>query len=212
MLLLSRKEGEQIVVPECRLTLTVLSIHGGRVRLGISAPPEVHVYRGEVLHRMHVSDVYQEAATPSASEDPSMPVRVLIADPDEYLLGTYRDYMEQHGFEVATATTGLECLKSLRDCPPDVLVLEPSIPWGWGDGVLAMMHEETDIPLVPVIVLTYGRDRGVLYRLAPFKIDDYQIKPLRAERLAHRVRALLGRRRNVDIAVLTGAERLGGVQ
>ena len=119
-----------------------------------------------------------------------MLVRVLIADPDEYLLNTYRDYLEPHGFEVATATTGLECVERLRECTPNVLVLEPSIPWGWGDGVLAMMYEESEIPLVPVIVLTYGRDRGVLYRLAPFKIADYQVKPLRPKHLAEQIRAI----------------------
>jgi len=122
-----------------------------------------------------------------------MSLRVLIADPDEYLLGDYRDYLEQHGFDVVTTTTGLACVWGLRNCAPDVLVLEPSIPWGGGDGVLAMMHEEHDIPLVPVIVLTYGQDRGVLYRLGPSKIDDYQVKPMRAKRLAERILAVARR-------------------
>jgi carbon storage regulator len=188
MLVLSRKEGEQIVVPEYELTVTVLEIHGERVRLGISAPAEVRVYRGEILPLVHACNVRQETVTTLAQKDTSMLPRVLIADPDDYLLDSYRDYLEQHGFGVVTATTGLECVERLRECAPDVLVLEPSIPWGWGDGVLAMMHEEPDIPLVPVIVLTYGRDRGVLYRSAPFKIDDYQLKPLRPERLAQRIR------------------------
>ena len=140
-----------------------------------------------------------------------MSVRVLIADPDEYLLDTYRDYLEQHGFEVATVTTGLECVAGLRNCVPDVLVLEPSIPWGGGDGVLAVMHEESDIPLIPVIVLTYGRDRGVLYRLAPFTIDDYQIKPLSAKRLTQRIRSLLAYNQNAHTPALAGAKQLGTV-
>ncbi len=123
-----------------------------------------------------------------------MPVRVLIADPDEYLLDNYRDYLGQHGFEVATVTTGMECVKRLREFFPHVLVLEPSIPWGWGDGVLSMMREEADVPLVPVIVLTHGRNREVLYRLAPFEIDDYHVKPLRPKRLAERIRAVATRR------------------
>jgi carbon storage regulator len=48
MLVLSRKVGEQIVVPESGIVLTVLSIRGGQIRLGISAPPEVAVYREEL--------------------------------------------------------------------------------------------------------------------------------------------------------------------
>jgi DNA-binding response OmpR family regulator len=116
-----------------------------------------------------------------------MTVRVLLADADRYLLQNYSDYLKRYGFEVAIATTGLECLERLRDFSPHVLVLEPSIPWGGGDGVLAMMHQDVDVPLIPVVVLTYGRDPGVLYRLAPFKIDDYQMKPLQPRRLVERI-------------------------
>jgi CheY-like chemotaxis protein/sRNA-binding carbon storage regulator CsrA len=182
------------VAPEYRLTVTVFDIQGERAQLGISAHLEVNVYRGEVSPPVYVPDVHEDVAQVSTSEDALVSLRVLIADPDEYLLDNYRGYLEQHGFEVATAKTGMECVERLREWSPDVLVLEPSIPWGSGDGVLAMMHEETDIPLVPVIVLTYGRDRSVLYQLAPFKIDDYQTKPLRPTRLIERIRTLAQQR------------------
>ena len=48
MLVLSRKVGERIVIPECNLGITVVAIEGNRVRLGLSAPPDVAVYREEV--------------------------------------------------------------------------------------------------------------------------------------------------------------------
>lgn len=48
MLVLSRKLGERIVVPHCDLTITVVAIEGKTVRLGISAPAEVGVYREEL--------------------------------------------------------------------------------------------------------------------------------------------------------------------
>ena len=40
MLVLSRKLGEQIVMPTLDLAVTVVAIEGNRVRLGISAPDE----------------------------------------------------------------------------------------------------------------------------------------------------------------------------
>jgi DNA-binding response OmpR family regulator len=129
-------------------------------------------------------------AVTAAVEAPLTPIRVLIADTDEHLLESYREQLGQQGFDVITATSGMECVEKLREYVPDVLVLEPSIPWGGGDGVLAMMHEDSDVPLLPVIVLTHGRDHGVLYRLAPFQVDDYQAKPLNATRLAQRIRTL----------------------
>ena len=48
MLVLSRKIGERIVVPHCELAVTVIAIEGKAVRLGISAPDDIAVYREEV--------------------------------------------------------------------------------------------------------------------------------------------------------------------
>ncbi len=48
MLVLSRKIDERIVVPDCGLAITVLAIKGNYVRLGISAPAEIDVYREEL--------------------------------------------------------------------------------------------------------------------------------------------------------------------
>lgn len=52
MLVLTRKPGEQIVVPELGLTVTVVAVEGRRVRLGISAPDELAVYREELWNRL----------------------------------------------------------------------------------------------------------------------------------------------------------------
>lgn len=52
MLVLSRKIGERIVVPACGLTITVVSLKGNRVRLGIAAPEDIRVDREEVWKRL----------------------------------------------------------------------------------------------------------------------------------------------------------------
>ncbi len=52
MLVLSRKVGEQIVVPQCELVITVLAVDGKTVRLGFSAPAEVEIFREEVWTRI----------------------------------------------------------------------------------------------------------------------------------------------------------------
>jgi carbon storage regulator len=52
MLVLSRKFGEQIVIPGCGLTITVVAVDRKTVRLGISAPANVEIYREEVWRRL----------------------------------------------------------------------------------------------------------------------------------------------------------------
>ncbi len=48
MLVLSRKVGEEIVLPGCGVTIGVVGVRGSKVRLGVTAPPEVHVRRQEL--------------------------------------------------------------------------------------------------------------------------------------------------------------------
>ncbi len=61
MLVLSRKLGERIMVPHCELTLTVVSIDGNTVKLGITAPSEVGVYREELLRKVCAEKFASEA-------------------------------------------------------------------------------------------------------------------------------------------------------
>lgn len=54
MLVLSRKVGEIIVVPDCEVTITVVRVTGKRVCLGVCAPEHVRIDRAEVAQRrMH---------------------------------------------------------------------------------------------------------------------------------------------------------------
>ena len=48
MLVLSRKKGEKIVISDVDIEITVVSINGSRVRLGISVPTEIVVRRPEI--------------------------------------------------------------------------------------------------------------------------------------------------------------------
>ncbi len=47
MLVLSRKEGEKLVIGD-NITLVVSRISGNRVTLGIEAPADVKIFRGEL--------------------------------------------------------------------------------------------------------------------------------------------------------------------
>ncbi len=50
MLVLGRRKGEKIVIGE-GIVVTVVTIQGERVRLGIEAPPEVSIRREEIAAR-----------------------------------------------------------------------------------------------------------------------------------------------------------------
>ena len=47
MLVLTRRPGEEIII-NGNIRVTVVSIKGDRIRIGIEAPPDVHIWRGEL--------------------------------------------------------------------------------------------------------------------------------------------------------------------
>lgn len=64
MLVLSRKPGETLRIgPD--IVMTIVSIHGNKVRVGIDAPSEVHIARGELEDRPVVDDSETPHVPPS---------------------------------------------------------------------------------------------------------------------------------------------------
>ena len=55
MLILSRREGESVIVGD-EVTIVILGIKGRQVRVGISAPKNINIYREEILSRLEPND------------------------------------------------------------------------------------------------------------------------------------------------------------
>ena len=51
MLILTRKVGESVLVGD-DISITVLSVRGNQVKLGVQAPKEVSVHREEIYQRI----------------------------------------------------------------------------------------------------------------------------------------------------------------
>lgn len=57
MLVLTRAVGQEIVI-DGHIRVTVLGIHGNKIRLGVAAPPEIRVDRAEIhLERCALGEV-----------------------------------------------------------------------------------------------------------------------------------------------------------
>lgn len=74
MLILRRKSGESIVIGD-NITLTVLDINEGSVRLAMEAPKEIPILRSELLQ---AADANRDSA---ATEKPSPLVQLLQRSP-----------------------------------------------------------------------------------------------------------------------------------
>ena len=69
MLILQRKRGESLLIGE-NISITITSVDGERVRLAISAPPEVSVLRSELVAATAANqDSAKEESDPKALLD-----------------------------------------------------------------------------------------------------------------------------------------------
>ena len=55
--------------------------------------------------------------------------RLLIALNEKSLLRLYCDFLSRKGYEVAEATDGLWCMNILQNFAPDLVVVDPALPW-----------------------------------------------------------------------------------
>lgn len=74
MLILTRRVQEALMIGD-NVVVTVLSVKGNQVRLGIDAPKDVEVHREEIYHRVKsgIPQGEPKSAKPEAAEMPEMP-------------------------------------------------------------------------------------------------------------------------------------------
>ena len=122
----------------------------------------------------------------------------LVVEDDTILLDALTSKLSQCGYQVSTATTGLEAQKLLQEHKFDGLVLDLGLPLLDGMELLRWLRQRDET--LPVMVLTARiniEDRVAGLRAGA---DDYLIKPFAMAELKARIEALL-RRSNLQAPV-----------
>ncbi|MFF7634908.1 response regulator transcription factor [Kitasatospora sp. NPDC008050] len=118
--------------------------------------------------------------------------RVLVVDDDDTIRRSLERGLRLSGFAVRSADGGLPALELLAAEPPDVLVLDVSMPDLTGTEVCRRLRERgSDIPVLMLSALDELADRVAGLQAGA---DDYLVKPFALEELVLRLRALLRRR------------------
>ncbi len=116
--------------------------------------------------------------------------RVLVVDDEPRMVRFIRLNLEQDGFEVVEAQTGMEALGQLRNAMPDLVLLDVMLPDIDGFETLRMIREFSQVPILMVTAKGEEDDRVLgLERGA----DDYITKPFSPRELSSRIRAVLRR-------------------
>ncbi len=110
--------------------------------------------------------------------------RILVVDDEERVLNFLRSKLKASGYEVLTASNGMEALEQTQAQEPDLIVLDLLMPKM--DGFEAL-KELRSFSAVPVIILSArGTDVDKIKGLA-LGADDYLPKPFNPDELVARV-------------------------
>lgn len=120
--------------------------------------------------------------------------RILIVDDDTLVCRSLAAVLEEEGYAVSTAQDGNQALRRLYAERPNLAIIDIIMPGMDGWELCRRIREMTDIP---ILILT-GRGQ-VVDRVKGLDLgaDDYLVKPVAAEELQARVRAVLRRTRQL---------------
>ncbi|MFP5264700.1 MAG: response regulator [Blastocatellia bacterium] len=131
---------------------------------------------------------------------------VLIIEDEPVMSEALRSVLEQEGFKVTVAPTGVEGLQKLTEPEPccDLLLLDVVLPDLDGWTILSRIRATPAIARTPIIMMTALAEEHNEIDLLIAGADDYLPKPFSFESLVARIQALLRRSALQSINPLTG--------
>ena len=113
---------------------------------------------------------------------------VLVIDDEPQILRALRTILREKRFRVTTASTGEEGLTLAAAHPPDVIILDLSLPRMDGIEVCSRLREWSQAPIIVLSVRDREEDKVMALDRGA---DDYLTKPFGIEELLARLRVAL---------------------
>ncbi|MDR0858000.1 MAG: response regulator transcription factor [Oscillospiraceae bacterium] len=117
--------------------------------------------------------------------------RALVVEDEANIAELITLYLEKDGFDVRTASDGLEGLKAVDDFNPTIILLDIMLPKMDGVSLLKRLREERI--MTPVIFLTAKGEQYDKVSGLDLGADDYVTKPFQPKELVARIHAVLRR-------------------
>ena len=119
-----------------------------------------------------------------------MTEKILVVEDDPTLLETLVYNLKREGYEVEGISDGHVALKTAREHPPDMIVLDLMLPGIDGLEITRILRQEITIPILMLTARDSEIDRVLGLEIGA---DDYLTKPFSMRELMARIKALLRR-------------------
>lgn len=129
------------------------------------------------------------------------PTTILVVDDMQDNRQMLAAMLEQEGYRTLTAAGGMEAMDSIANDPPDLVLLDVSMPDMDGYAVTSLLKADPRTSAIPIIMVTAHTGRGARVVGLHTGAEEFLTKPVDAPELLLKVRNLLRLRRNVELSV-----------
>jgi DNA-binding NtrC family response regulator len=123
-------------------------------------------------------------------------MRLMLVDDEKRFLSTTQKLLERKGYDVTTASSGLEALEHLRQKDVDVVILDVKMPGM--DGLETLKVIKTEYPLIEVIMLTGHATVESAVDGLKCGATDYLMKPTALEELIQKAEECYAKRQRME--------------
>jgi CheY-like chemotaxis protein len=113
------------------------------------------------------------------------------------------------GYRTVSASSGRECIRTLMEFDPDLILLDICMPEMNGIEVCKTLKKEKHLMDIPVIFITASTDNEILKEAFESGATDYVRTPINRVELLTRIKSALTERKLVESYI--GEERLKGI-
>lgn len=125
--------------------------------------------------------------------------KVLVVDDHRDNREILYHHLIMEGYDVSTATNGLEALDLIEQKPFDLILLDIMMPVLNGFEVLERLKEDQEQRHIPVVVISARDDTNSVVRCIELGAEDYLTKPFNTILLRARINASLDKKRSQDL-------------
>ncbi len=137
--------------------------------------------------------------------------KVLVVDDEEVMRMVARESLEQAGFEVVEAESGIDAIDSLAKTRPDIVLLDVQMPYMDGFATCRELRASPLAKHTPILMMTGRDDVESVKRSYQVGATDFVSKPVNWLILAHRIEYMLKANRAAE-ELRKSRERLANAQ
>src|SRR5688572_22961845 len=129
--------------------------------------------------------------------------KILIIDDQAIMLKLMAHPLQQEGYTIITAMTGVEGLQKIQGEQPDLVILDVMLPDMNGIDVCRRIRQVLQLSDLPIIILSGQTELSAKIQGLEAGADEYVTKPVDPKEMAVRVKALLARTQRLRQVVVT---------